>query len=186
MKSILRKKGPTDNRQGPSPPPVQHERQPSTIETPLYARFATVKSGLPPQERVRPVVSGPMPLGRPSRANHEAEENRRRHEEIDLLRHRTSDARQGTPPTTQSASRGVQSPADRPHQVVRVSPAPASRQPIKAQMACKSCYSFAPMRRHAPLCWHALRSTALLGSRACKAFEQGCDFVPSRSHCRSP
>jgi hypothetical protein len=163
MKSLLRKKGTPDNHQRPSPPPVQNApRQRSTIETPLYARFASVHSGLPPQERVLPVVSGPMPLGRHNRTNLETEENRRRHDETALLTH----ARQETPPATWSPSgflpSDVQLTADKPHQPARVILTQASRQPIKAQMTCKSSYSLVPVR------------------------SKVASFIPSRSHWRSP
>jgi hypothetical protein len=166
MKSLLRKKAPIDNRQQPSPSPIQDTRQQtSTIETPLYARFATVKPGFPSQEKVRPVVSGPLPLGRPNRSNLDGEENRRRHETT-LLQHRPIDARQGTPPITQSAPgslpRDGQSPTNKRHQDARVNPAQASRQPFKAQTFCKSCTSFAAVgaetaRRASITCQHCAR-----------------------------
>ncbi|KAI0254555.1 hypothetical protein BJV78DRAFT_1185167 [Lactifluus subvellereus] len=151
MKSLLRKKGPIDNRQRPSPSPIQDTRQTSTIETPLYARFAS-KPGLPPQERVRPVVSGPMPLGRPNRANLDGEENWRRHEETAFLQHRPIDARQGTPPITQSASgslpRNGQSPTNKRHQDARVIPPQASKQPFKAQTFSFSDEELSTLKPH--------------------------------------
>jgi hypothetical protein len=139
MKTLLRKKTHTDI-QKPSPPtPAPILRPPSTIETPLYARFASIKPGVQPQEKIRPTVSGPMPLGRPSRANLEADDNRRKREEAALPRHRPSSGRHGIAPGPQSPpSRDVQSSVDTPYQDARVNLTQAARQPIKAQTACKS------------------------------------------------
>jgi hypothetical protein len=154
MKSLLRKKPPTDI-QKPSPPPsAPNIRYTAPIETPLYARFASAKSGGQPPEKNRPTVSGPMPLGRPSRSNHEADENRRKREDAPLPRHRLSNGRQAISPGSQSlpnslpGSRDAQPSLDLPYQDTRANPTQATRQPIKAQMACKSYFSSPTMRRH--------------------------------------
>jgi hypothetical protein len=143
MKTLLRKKTHTDIQKKPSPPtPAPILRPPSTIETPLYARFASIKPEVQPQEKIRPTVSGPMPLGRPSRTNLEADDNRRKREEAALPRHRPSSGRHGIAPGPQSppfsGPRDVQSFADTPYQDARVNLTQAARQPIKAQTACKS------------------------------------------------
>jgi hypothetical protein len=148
MKSLLRKKTPTDNIKKRSPPSsAQHTRQPPTTETPLYARFASSKPAVQPPEGNRPVVSGPMPLGRPSRANLEAD-SRRKHEEE---RRRLSSGRRvlaGPEP----GAREVQSSLDRSSQDVSVD---LVRPPIKAQMACKS-YLPPVVRKRSPLPHYAI------------------------------
>jgi hypothetical protein len=142
MKSLLRKKTPTDNIKKPSSPSsTHHARQPPTVETPLYARFASTKPAVQPLEGTRPVVSGPMPLGRPSRANLEAD-NRRKHEEENRSRRRLS-RRVHTGPESLPAAREVQSSINRPSQDV---PVDLTRPPIQAQMACKSYFSFSSHR----------------------------------------
>jgi len=146
MKSLLRKKTHTDI-QNPSPPSSTPSiRQPSTTATPLYARFASVKPDVQPQEKTRPTVSGPMRLGRPSRANSEADDNRRKREEAAPPRHKPSNGRQGIapdsrpPPSSLPGPRDGQSFVDRPYQDARVNLTQAARQPIKAQTACKSYF----------------------------------------------
>lgn len=146
MKSLLRKKTHTDI-QNPSPPSSTPSiRPPSTIATPLYARFATVKSGVQLEEKIRPTVSGPMPLGRPSRANSEADDNRRKREEAAPTRHKPSNGRQGIapgsrpPPISLPALRDGESFVDTPNQDARVNLTQVARQPIKAQTACKSYF----------------------------------------------
>ncbi|KAI0300550.1 hypothetical protein B0F90DRAFT_429599 [Multifurca ochricompacta] len=169
MKSLLRKKTPTDNRQTPPPSSIQSTRQPSTIETPLYARFASIKPGLPPQDRPRPAVSGPMPLGRPNRANLDADENRKRHEQAVLLRHRSSSSRQEVPLGSQllpgSLPRDVQSPLDAVHQDARVILTQAARLPIKAQT-----FSFSDER---------LASSKPRRTMATEKVQHSRDFLPS-------
>jgi len=154
MKSLLRKKPHTDI-QKPSPPPsAPNIPYTAPIETPLYARFASAKSGRQPPEKNRPTVSGPMPLGRPSRSNHEPDDNRRKREDAPLPRHRLTNGRQGIAPGPQSlpnslpGSRDAQSSLDLPYQDVRPNPTQATRQPMKAQTACKSYLSSPTMRRH--------------------------------------
>ncbi|KAI0266336.1 hypothetical protein BC834DRAFT_121832 [Gloeopeniophorella convolvens] len=142
MKSLLRKKPPTESRQkAPSPPyPPQNTRAagPPPAETPLYARFTSAKSGQPSQDRVRPVVSGPMPLGRPShRGSVDAEEHRRRQDEAALQRYKSSTTRQDVPHRSQTLPapppRDAQAVQDRTYHDGRVSLAPAARQPVNAQ-----------------------------------------------------
>ncbi|KAI0001173.1 hypothetical protein BJV77DRAFT_264052 [Russula vinacea] len=134
MKSLLRKKTPTDNIKKPSSPSsTQHARQPPTIETPLYARFASTastKTAAQPLEPNRPVVSGPMPLGRPTRAHIEAD-NRRKHEEESPSRRRLS-RRVHTGPESLPGAREVQSSINRPSQDV---PVDLPRPSMKAQVA---------------------------------------------------
>jgi hypothetical protein len=143
MKSLLRKKTHADI-QKPSPP-VQNVRPLPTIETPLYARFASAKQGVQSQEKSRPTVSGPMPLGRPIRTNLEADDNRRKRDEAALPRPRHSSGRQGVAPGPQSlpnsfpSTRDVQSSLDTPYQDARVDQSRVARQPTKAHAAaCKS------------------------------------------------
>ena len=149
MKSLLRKKTPTDNIKKPSPPSsTQHTQQPS--DTPLYARFASTKPAAQPLEGNRPVVSGPMPLGRPSRANIEAD-SRRKHEEE---RRRLSSGRRVLAGSESLlGAREVQSSPDRSSQDV---PVDLARPPIKVQMACKSYFSFPILRRRSPLPHYAI------------------------------
>ncbi|KAH8996661.1 hypothetical protein EDB92DRAFT_1841086 [Lactarius akahatsu] len=127
MKSLLRKKPPSDSRQRPSPP-----------STPLYARFASVTPVLHPQEKGRPVVSGPMPLGRPSHAPLDANPSRRRNGEPALLRHRPSNGRQEMPPPAQfppgTVPRDLPPLPDRTYQDARVGLAEATIQPNRAQV----------------------------------------------------
>jgi hypothetical protein len=157
MKSLLRKKPHTDI-QKPSPPPSA-PRYTAPIETPLYARFTSAKSGGQSPEKNRPTVSGPMPLGRPSRSIHEPDDNRRKREDAPLPRHRVSNGRQGIAPGSQSlpnsppGSRDAQPSLDLPHQDVRANPTQATRQPSKAQTACKSYLSSRTMRRHSMPRW---------------------------------
>jgi len=163
MKSLLRKKTHTDI-QKPSPPSTPSIRQPSTVPTPLYARFASAKPGVQPQEKIRPNVSGPMRLGRPSHANSEVDDNRRKREEAALPRHKLSNGRQGIapssqpPPSSLPGPRDGQSFVDTPYQDARVNLTQAARQPIKAQTACKS-YFPSPI-----MCSSTLRQRATLGS----------------------
>lgn len=144
MKSLLRKKTPADNRQKPLPPSVPNARQPSSTETPLYARFASVTPALHSQEKARPIVSGPMPLGRTSHAPLEANPSRRRNGESALLRHRPSNGRQEMPPAAQfppgAVPRDVPSLPDRTYQDARVGLAEAAIQPNKAQADCTLCF----------------------------------------------
>ena len=160
MKSLLRKKTHTDV-QKPSPPSSTPSiRQPSTIETPLYARFTSVKPGVQPQEKNRPTVSGPMRLGRPSRANSEADDNRRKREEAALPQHKPNNGRQGIAPGPQPLHSSLPGPRDgqsfvgTPYQDARVNLTQAARQPIKAQTACKS-YFPSPILRSSTLGRHA-------------------------------
>lgn len=147
MKSLLRKKTHADI-QKPSPPSSTPSirQQPPTIATPLYARFASAKSGGQLEEKLRPNVSGPMRLGRPSRPNSEAEDNRGKREEAALPRHKPSNGRQGIAPGPQPlpsslpGPRDGQSFVDAPYQNARVNLTQAARQPIKAQTACKSYF----------------------------------------------
>ncbi len=152
MKSILRKKPPADNRQNPSPPSVQNAAHAPSIETPLYSRFAVSHT----QQKSRPTVSGPMPLGRPSHAPLEANANLRRNGESAVLRHRPSNNRQEMPPSTQAPPPAVRrnSPSlpDGTYQDTHVGMAEAAVQPHKAQLDCTSCFSFASVPR---LCQHA-------------------------------
>ena len=147
MKSLLRKKTHADI-QKPSPPsstPSSIRQQPPTIATPLYARFASAKSGGQLEEKLRPNVSGPMRLGRPIRANSEAEDNHRKREEAALPRPKPSNGRQGIapapqpPPSSLPGPRDGQSFVDAPYQSARVNLTQAARQPVKAQ-TCKSCF----------------------------------------------
>lgn len=147
MKSLLRKKTHADI-QKPSPPSsAQNIRYTATIDTPLYARFASVKPGGQSPEKNRPTVSGPMPLGRPSRSNHEPGDNRRKREDSPLPRPRLSNGRQGIALGSQSLPNSLPGQSDAQpsldllYQDVRVNPTQATRQPIKAQTACKSCLS---------------------------------------------
>ena len=155
MKSLLRKKTPTDNIKKPSSPSsTQHARQPPTIETPLYARFASTastKTAAQPLEPNRPVVSGPMPLGRPTRAHIEAD-NRRKHEEESPSRRRLS-RRVHTGPESLPGAREVQSSINRPSQDV---PVDLPRPSMKAQVACKSFFSLPFVRGCSPLLHHAI------------------------------
>jgi hypothetical protein len=160
MKSLLRKKNPTDI-QKPSPPsPTKNTRHAAPIETPLYARFTSVKSGGQLQEKSRPTVSGPMPLGRPTRSNHEADDNRRN---APLPRHKPNSGRQGIAPGPQSlrdslpAPRDAQPSLDPPYQNTRVNPTQVARQPIKAHTACKSYLSSPTVRRCSMRCQYAIR-----------------------------
>jgi len=165
MKSLLRKKTPTDNiKKSSTPSSTQHIRQPPTTETPLYARFASTKPAVQSLEGNRPVVSGPMPLGRPSRANLEAD-TRRKHEEE--RRGLSSGRRVITGP--ESGAREVRSSLDRSSQDVPVDP---PRPPNKAQLACKSYLSFPIVRSPSLLpqaslagC-HLSRTSELLGLAA--------------------
>ena len=153
MKSLLRKKTPTDNVKKPSPPSsTQYTRQPPMTETPLYARFASTKPAAQPLEKNRLVVSGPMPLGRPSRTNLEAD-GRRKHDDENLSRGRPNGGRRGLV--------GPESHLDpyefQPSQDAPVDPRP----PIKMRTACKShfpvrflraqMFSSPPSLRHAIL-----------------------------------
>ena len=123
MKSLLRKKAPPDNRQKSSSPSAQNVRHPSSLETPLYARFASA-TALQPQEKGRLVVSGPMPLGRPNHAPLEANASRRRNGEPAMLRQRPSNSRQEMPPPAQlppsTASRDLPPLPDKAYQDARV------------------------------------------------------------------
>jgi hypothetical protein len=174
MKSLLRKKSPPDNRQKPSTPSVQNVRQPSSTETPLYARFASATSGSHPQEKARPLVSGPMPLGRPIPASLEANANRRRNGESVLLRHKPSNSHQEMPPAAQFPSSAVQrdlpSLPDGAYEDARVDLAEAPIQPKKAQANCTLCFSFTSVPRHSWLCQHATLTTHN-ASGACKLSE---------------
>lgn len=154
MKSLLRRKTPTDNIKNPPPPSsTQRTRQPPTVETPLYARFASSKSAAQSLEGNRPVVSGPMPLGRPNRANAEAD-SRRKHDEENLSRRRLSSGRRGlASPESQLGPREAQSSLDRPSQDV---PADLPRPPPKTQMACKSSLFFSIAWRRSPLSYYAI------------------------------
>ena len=141
MKSLLRKKSPTDNVQKPSPPPsTQYTRQPPTTETPLYARFSSIKPAAQPLEKTRLVVSGPMPLGRPSRTNLGAD-SRRKHEDENPLRGRPNGRRVASP-ESQLEAHEFQPAVDRSSQDVPVDPRP----PIKTRTACKSHTSPFPSR----------------------------------------
>jgi hypothetical protein len=146
MKSLLRKKTPTDNVKNPPPSSsTQRTRQPTTVETPLYARFASSKSAAQSLEGTRPIVSGPMPLGRP-RASAEAD-SRRKHEE-NLSRRRLSSGRRGlASPEPQLDPREVQSSLDRPSQDV---PVELPRPPAKTQIACKLSLFFPMAWRSSP------------------------------------
>jgi hypothetical protein len=162
MKSLLRKKKPTDIQESP-PPPTQNTRHAAPIETPLYARFTSVKSGGQPQEKSRLTVSGPMPLGRPTRLNHAANDNRRKQEDTPLPRNKPSGGRQGITQGPQSlrgplpAPRDAQPSLDPPYQDTRANPTPVVRHPIKAQPSCKSCLSSSIVRRCSLPCQYAIR-----------------------------
>jgi hypothetical protein len=147
MKSLLRKKTPTDNVKNPPPPSsAQRTRQPTTVETPLYARFASSKSAAQSLEGTRPIVSGPMPLGRPNRASTEVD-SRRKHEE-NLSRSRLSSGRRGhASPESQLDPREVQLSLDRPSQDV---PVELPRPPAKTQIACKLFLFFPIAWRRSP------------------------------------
>jgi hypothetical protein len=137
MKSLLRKKTPTDNVKNPPPSSsTQRTRQPTTVETPLYARFASTKPAAQPLEKTRLVVSGPMPLGRPSRANLEADNHsRRKHEDENLSRGRLSSGRRVlTGPESQLDAHEFRPSLDRSSQDVPVDLRPS----IKTRLACKS------------------------------------------------
>ena len=147
MKSLLRKKAPTDNVKKPSPPSSsQYSRQPQTAETPLYARFASSKPAAQPSEKTRLVVSGPMPLGRPSRANPETD-SRRKHDDENPSRGRLNGRRVLVGPESQLDAREFQPPLDRSSQDAPLHPRP----PIKPRMACKSHFSVTFARRCSPI-----------------------------------
>jgi hypothetical protein len=152
MKSLLRKKNPTDNIKKPSPSSsTQHTRPPPPVETPLYARFASTKTAVQPLEGNRPVVSGPMPLGRPTRASVEAD-SRRKHEEENPSRRRLS-RRVHTGPESQPGAREVQPSINRPSQDVPLDlPGPS----MKAQVTCKSFFSLPIVHGRSPLLHHAI------------------------------
>lgn len=146
MKSLLRKKPPTDNVKKPSPPSsTQSTRQPPTTETPLYARFASIKPAAQPPEKTRVVVSGPMPLGRPSRANLEAD-SRRKNEDENPSRGKLSSGRQ-IPTGPESQAHEFQPSLGRSAHDVPVD----LRPPIKARTACKSHFFVTIARRCSPL-----------------------------------
>jgi len=141
MKSLLRKKSPTDDVKKPSPSSsTQVTRQPQAVDTPLYARFASTKPAAQRLEKNRLVVSGPMPLGRPSRANLEAD-SRRKHEEENLSRGRLSNGRRvlaGPESQPETREREFQSSLDRASQDASLD----SRPSIKARTACKPHFPF--------------------------------------------
>lgn len=145
MKSLLRRKTPTDNVKKPPPPSsTQYARPPPTTETPLYARFASTKQAAQPPEKTRVVVSGPMPLGRPSRANLEAD-SRRKHEDENPSRGRLSNGRRVLAgPESQLDAREFQPSQDRPSQDAPVNLRPS----IKTRTACKSHFSVPIARAH--------------------------------------
>lgn len=151
MKSLLRKKNPADDIKRPSPPSsnAQYTRQPPMIETPLYARFASTKSVAQPLEKTRLVVSGPMPLGRPSRANLEAD-SRRKHEDENPSRGRLSSngRRVFSDPESQLDAHEFQPSLDAP--IIDLRP------PNKVRTACKSHFSAPIARRCSPLPRHAI------------------------------
>jgi hypothetical protein len=153
MKSLLRRKNPTDNVKKPSPPSsTQYTRQPPTTETPLYARFASTKPPAQPLEKTRLVVSGPMPLGRPSRANPEAD-SRRKHEDENPSRGRLSTGRRvPTGPEFQLDAHEFRPSLDRSSQDVPVD----LRPPTKTRTACKSHFSVPIACRRSPLLRHAI------------------------------
>jgi len=155
MKSLLRKKTPTDNvKSPPLPSSTQYTRQSSTTETPLYARFATTKSAAQPLEKTRLVVSGPMPLGRPSRANLEAD-NRRKHEDENPSRGRLSTSRRVlVGPESQLDAHEFQLSLNRSSQDAPVD----LRPPIKPRTASKSLFTVPIARRCSPLLRHAVPS----------------------------
>jgi hypothetical protein len=155
MKSLLRRKTPTDNVKNPSPPSsTQYTRQPPTTETPLYARFASTKPAAQPLEKTRLVVSGPMPLGRPSRANLEADNHsRRKHEDENLSRGRLSSGRRVlTGPESQLDAHEFRPSLDRSSQDVPVDLRPS----IKTRLACKSHFSVPIARRRSPFLRYAI------------------------------
>jgi len=154
MKSLLRKKTLPDSNQKPSllssPSPSQ---QPSSIDTPLYSRFASVIPDAQAPDRNRPVVSGPMPLSRHGRINHEADDRQKKREDT---RHKSSNGRQGTPPIPQPplksfpGPREVQFSLDRSYQDMRVDTNQAARQPLRTQTTCKSYFPFPNARTRSP------------------------------------
>jgi len=151
MKSLLRKKTPTDNVK--NHPPSQYTRPPPTTETPLYARFASTKPAAQSLEKTRLVVSGPMPLGRPTRANLEAD-SRRKHEEENPSRGRLSSGRRVLAgPESQLDAREFQSSLERSSQDA---PVVDRRLPIKARTACKSHFSVPIVPRRSPPLRHAI------------------------------
>ena len=151
MKSLLRKKTPTDNVKKPSPPSsTQYSRQTPTTETPLYARFASSKSASQPLEKTRLVVSGPMPLGRPSRANLEADS--RRNDENPSRGRFSSGRRVLVGPESQLDAHELQPSLDRSSQDAPVDLRPS----IKPRTACKSHFSVSFARRRSPLLRHAI------------------------------
>ena len=153
MKSLLRRKTPTDNIKKPPPPSsTQRTRQPPTVETPLYARFASSKPAAQSLEGSRPVVSGPMPLGRPNRANLEAD-IRRKHEEENPSRGRLSGGRRGHAASESLGAREVQSSLDRTSHDV---PVDLPRPPTKTQMASKSYFFFPIARSRSPFFHYAI------------------------------
>lgn len=151
MKYSLRKKAPPDKSQKSSTPSLQNVRQPSSVETPLYARFASATSGSHPQEKGRPLVSGPMPLGRPTPASLETNTKSRRNGDSVLLRHKPSNSRQEMPPAAQfppsAVQRDLPSLPDGAYQDARVGLAEAPIQPKKAQVECTLSFSFASVPR---------------------------------------
>jgi hypothetical protein len=153
MKSLLRRKTPTDNVKKPSPQSsTQYTRQPPTTETPLYARFASTKPTAQSLEKTPLVVSGPMPLGRPSRGNLEAD-SRRKHEDENPSRGRLSSGRRvPTGPESQLDAHGFQPSLHRSSQDVPVDLGPS----IKARTACKSHFSVPIARRRSPLLRYAI------------------------------
>lgn len=174
MKSLLRKKAPPDNRQKSATPSLQNVRQPSSVETPLYARFASTTSGSHPQEKARPLVSGPMPLGRPTPASLETNANRRRNGDSVLLRHKPSNSRQEMLPAAQfppsAVQRDLPSLPDGAYEDARVGQAEAPVQPKKAQVDCTLCFSFSSVPRPMSTCYvdyaYASRACCSLASFA--------------------
>jgi hypothetical protein len=153
MKSLLRKKTPTNNVKNPSPPSsTQYTQQPQTTETPLYARFASTKPAAQPLEKTRLVVSGPMPLGRPSRANPEAD-NRRKREDENPSRGRLNGGRRALAgPESQLDAREFQPSFHRSSQDAPVNVRPST----KTRTACKSHFSVPFARRCSPLLRHSI------------------------------
>jgi hypothetical protein len=124
----------------------------------LYARFASTKSAAQPLEKTRLVVSGPMPLGRPSRANLEAD-NRRKHDDENPSRGRLSSGRRVlVGPESQLDAYEFQPSLDRSSQDAPVD----LRPPIKPRTACKSHFSVTFARRRSPLLRHPILDDAHL------------------------
>ncbi|KAI0067037.1 hypothetical protein BV25DRAFT_1271310 [Artomyces pyxidatus] len=156
MKSLLRKKPPADSQrtsqpaQAPARPPSNAAQAPP--ELPLYARFASSKQALSQQDdagKTRPVVSGPMPLGKPGRIAVQLElDERRRRSESDNVdpRRKAGNARQ------EHLSKSQAAPATRPPSQTSVPQARQAKSPPQIQASERSTVPPTPAtEQRAPL-----------------------------------